>query len=85
MIKGLKKNYLYYMLLFGILSSGFILFLSFASSPQMQMTIVMLTSFFYVGFALFHHYLNNDLSVKVVIEYVLIAALGISIVYFYLI
>jgi hypothetical protein len=64
--------------------SGFFLFLTFASQPQTQIMIVMLTSFFYVGFALFHHYLNRDLSAKVVIEYVLIAALGISLVFFYL-
>ncbi len=83
-MKTFKTQYLYYLLLLGILSAGFILFLSFSSNPQMQMAIVTLTSFFYVGFALFHHFLNKDLSVKVVIEYVLIAALGISIVYFYL-
>lgn len=80
----LRKDSLYYLLLFVVLVSGFILFLTFASNPQFQMITVMVTSFFYVGFALFHHYLKNDLSVKVVIEYVLIAALGISIVYFYL-
>ena len=84
MIKTLKKHSLYYMLLSMILLSGFFLFLSFAAQPQTQMIIVMLTSFFYVGFALFHHYLNGDLSVKVVVEYVLIAALGMSIVFFYL-
>lgn len=67
-----------------ILFSGFLLFLAFAPSPQTQMMIVMLTSFFYVSFALFHHFLNGDLNVKIVIEYVLIAALGMSIVFFYL-
>ena len=79
----LRKDFLYYLLLFVVLLSGFILFLFFATDPQFQMITVILTSFFYVGFALLHHYLKNDLSVKVVIEYVLIASLGISIVYFY--
>jgi hypothetical protein len=72
MMKALKKHSLYYFLLLMVLMSGFFLFISFASDPQMQVMIVILTSFFYVGFALFHHYLNRDLSVKVVVEYVLI-------------
>jgi hypothetical protein len=84
MIKALKKHSLYYSLLGGILFCGFLLFLSFATNPQAQMMIVLLTSFFYVGFALFHHHLNHDLSAKVVVEYVLIATLGVSLVYFYL-
>jgi hypothetical protein len=84
MISVLKKNSWYYFLLAGILLSGFLFFLSFAANPRAQMMIVMLTSFSYVGFALIHHYLNNDLSAKVVLEYVLISALGISLVFFYL-
>jgi hypothetical protein len=84
MIKALKKHSLYYILLSLVLMSGFFLFLSFSSHPQTQVMIVMLTSFAYVGFALLHHYMNGDLTVKVVVEYVLIAALGISLVFFYL-
>ena len=83
-MKNLKKHYLYYVLLALILLCGLLLFVSFSSQPQTQMIIVLLTSFFYVGFALFHHFLNHDLSAKVVVEYVLIAALGVSVVFFYL-
>lgn len=84
MLNTMKKQSVYYLLLGIVLLSGFLLFISFTESPQLQMVTVILTSFFYVGFALFQHYLTRDLTVKVVIEYVLIAALGITIVFFYL-
>lgn len=84
MVKLLKKNSIYYTLLLSVMISGFGVFLSLANNPQLQMITVVLLSFFYVGFAVLHHYLTNDLSVKVVIEYVLMAALGITLVYFYL-
>lgn len=84
MLALLKKNSFYYALLGIVLVSGFVLFLYFMAYPQLQMATVILTSFFYVGFALLHQYLHSDLSIKVVIEYVLIASLGITIVYFYL-
>ncbi len=84
MIQRLKQNKLYYLFLFLILAVSFILFLSFAPNAQLQLATVVLAACCYIGFGLFHHHLRGDVTAKVVIEYVLIGALGITIVFFYL-
>lgn len=56
----------------------------FPSNRQIQMIMVVLAAFIYVIWGLLHHFLNHDLKTKIVIEYILIAGLGISAVFFLL-
>lgn len=81
-IKGIKKHFGYYFSLVIILSLG--TFLSFQTSydRQLQMLIVIMMVFFYVGWGILHHLLEHDLSIKIVIEYVLIGSLAMSIILF---
>lgn len=79
----MKKNHIaYYFLLSAILLGG--LSLVFAVSPdrQAQMMIVVGMGFSYVLVGVIHHLINHDLVAKIVIEYVLIAALGIAAAFF---
>ncbi len=79
----MKKNHIaYYFLLSAILLGG--LSLVFAVSPdrQTQMMIVVGLGFSYVLVGVIHHLINHDLVAKIVIEYVLIAALGIAAAFF---
>lgn len=79
----MKKNHIaYYFLLSAILLGG--LSLVFAVSPdrQVQMMIVVGLGFSYVLIGVIHHLINHDLVAKIVIEYVLIAALGIAAAFF---
>ncbi len=62
-------------LLLIILSSGF---------PHIQMTYVVLMAFFYVLWGILHHIFHHDLHTKIVLEYVLFASLGITVIYFLL-
>lgn len=48
------------------------------------MAIIIFAACFYVFWAVIHHLMHHDLSGKVVVEYVLIAMVGISLVYFVL-
>ena len=82
MQKKRKSHSAYYLVLTMILTSGLIW--TYLSSPnrQLQMTIVVLTTFFYVAFGTLHHYINHDLNTKIVIEYTLIGSLGLSLVFF---
>lgn len=82
MTKKFHDHLAYYISLILILGLGFLG--AFLASPdrQLQMSIVVLTTFSYVGFGLLHHLISHDLNLKIVIEYVLIGSLGLSLIFF---
>lgn len=51
---------------------------------QLQMIAVLCTVVLYVLWGILHHHLHHDLSSKIVVEYVLIGALGMVVVFFFL-
>ena len=82
-MKKLEKHIGYYISLFAILGTGFaIIFLSFDRS--LQILSLVLTAFFYVLWGIIHHLIHHNLTAKIVVEYSLMGALGIAIVFFIL-
>lgn len=73
----MKKHISYYLSLLAILLLGFLFIVLTANIPQMQTIAILMTTFFYVVWGIIHHVIHHDTTVKVVIEYVLIGALGI--------
>jgi intracellular septation protein A len=84
MIQRIKAHLGYYTVFLLMAVLGFYLLLANASSEQGRMTIVVLLAFFYVVWGLLHHYVHHDISTKIVLEYVLVGALGISVIFFLL-
>lgn len=82
MHKKLKKHTGYYFSLFIILMLG--LLLTFLATPNFmfQTIVILMTIFFYVLWGILHHLINHELTVKIVIEYILIGLLGVSILFF---
>ncbi len=74
----------YSLSLFAIVGLGVLLALQFSYSKQLQMLVIVITAFLYVGVSILHHKENHDLTAKIVIEYTLIGALGMTIVSFFL-
>ena len=68
--------------LIGIL--GFFLMAANTQSPELRMSVIILLTTFYIIWGLLHHYIHHDISAKIVLEYVLVGALGISVIYFLL-
>lgn len=85
MNKKIQDHIPYIVSLVIILGLGLLLGLQFSYSKQVQMLIVVMTTFLYVGIGLFHHKQNHDLATKIVVEYTLIGGLGMTIVSFILI
>lgn len=81
MKKNLKKHLLYYVSLFSIFFVGFILTL-FAPDLKSQSLIIVITIILYVVWGILHHYINHELTLKIVVEYSLIGLLGVSILFF---
>ena len=84
MKKKIKKHFAYYFSLFIILFFGLILV--FLSSPnvKMQEFVTLVTVFFYIVSGILHHYINHEINVKIMVEYILIGLLGLSIIFFVL-
>ncbi len=83
-LKHIKKHLLYYLSFISIQVAGWLLFLAVNPDRQLQMMVVILISSFSTVFALIHHKVSHTLTSKIVVEYVLIAALGISLMFIYL-
>lgn len=81
-MKKIKKHSFYYLSLLTILFLGLVLTFLAAPNIKLQGIIILLTVFFYVLWGILHHLINHELTAKIMIEYVLIGALGLSILFF---
>ncbi len=82
--KKINEHLLYYISLFIILFLGFILIISLSVNKSLQLAVFIVLALFYVIWGLLHHYMNHELMTKVVVEYILIASLGVAIMLFLL-
>ena len=84
MKKHLQKHHIYYVSVLCVQLLG--LYLTYLTSFdfRLQMLVVILVTFIYTGWALLHHYVEHDLTSKIVIEYLLMGCFGITIVFFLL-
>ena len=78
----MKKHLAYYISLLIFLVLGIVLMISVSPDRFMQMIILIALSVLYAVIGIIHHLINHDLVFKIMIEYVLIAMLGISIALF---
>lgn len=84
MIVNLKKHLFYYLSLLGIVFLGIFLVLQLSFDRKLQVLLIVITAFFYVFWGILHHFLDHDLNIKIVVEYILIGSLGMTIILFLL-
>lgn len=82
MKKLFKKHITYYLSLLLLMALGVSLTLIAAPNIKLQSSIILITILFYMLLGMFHHLINHELTLKIVIEYLLIGFLGMSIVFF---
>jgi len=80
-VKSTKSHIQHYVPLFGILFACIVGFSVFSYDRLFQMTVVLGSSLAYVAWGVVHHYIHKDLHLSVIIEYITIAALGVSVVF----
>jgi hypothetical protein len=76
-----KSNLLHYSALVVMMNILIGAYLFFGFSRIYQMIIVLTTGIAYVLWGILHHHLNDDLHLKVVAEYVLVALLAELIIF----
>jgi len=69
----IKKKPFEYLLLFFILSLGAFAFIFLSYTPHAQRRVIYLTGASYLFWSLMHHYKRGDLSLSIMLEYLLIA------------
>ena len=79
--EDIKENTGHYLALLFILVFGVGALVYFQRMPQMQIVSLFLTASFYVLWGIIHHYLEDDLHIKVVVEYATVAMLGFLIIW----
>ncbi|MBF8250353.1 MAG: hypothetical protein HW400_954 [Candidatus Levybacteria bacterium] len=83
MLKRISEHAIYYASLIIILSLSFLLAYN-SQDRSFQIGVIVTTTFFYVLWGILHHLMNHDLHMKIVIEYILIGAFGLTIIFFLL-
>lgn len=78
----IKEHIGYYLSMIIMVSLGIFLALQASYNLRLQVTIIVVTAFWYVLWGIAHHVIEHDLSSKIVVEYVLIGSLGMSIMFF---
>lgn len=77
-----RRHVGYYVGLLIVFGAGLVLISQAFHSLNLVMAVTIFMAVFYVGWALLHHYIHHDIHAKIVVEYTLLGALGISVVYF---
>jgi len=84
MHEKIRNHLAYYISLIIMLSLGLVLIFLTRPNIVIQGLAILLTVFFYVLWGILHHFINHQLTLRIVVEYILIGALGISILFFML-
>lgn len=74
----------YYVSLSVILGLGLLFVILASPNKNLQLILIVLTTLFYILFGIVHHLINHDISLSIVLEYLIIGVLGISILFFFL-
>lgn len=84
LIEKIKENFKHYLILAVILNIGFVFFIYFQYVKTIQLLVVVLMGFAFIMWGIVHHYLEGDLHLRVVLEYLSTAILGLLIIWFLL-
>lgn len=78
MIPTFKKHFWFYLsfLVFQII--GYFLVVYTAYDKHIQLSILYITTVFYIFWSLLHQYIHHHINAKIVVEYVLVGFLGLS-------
>ncbi len=74
--ENIKEHFGHYLVLLFILTFGAFAFFYFQRHPQAQTVSIFLTASFYVLWGIIHHYLEGNLHIRIIFEYLAVALLG---------
>lgn len=72
-----RTHLVHYTTILGIILLGIALLILFSANRGIQLVILITISLLYLAYGILHHSLEHDLTLKIVVEYVLVAVLAI--------
>lgn len=81
-MRQIVEHIKYYFLLLIIFCVSFGLIMYFSPNRYLQMLTLLCMAILYVVLGIFHHLKNHNFVFKIMVEYVLIAALGLAAMFF---
>lgn len=83
-IKSIQKGWLDFLVLGLVLILGGIFFINASHSLYRQKVSLVFTALAYIVWGVVHHWRQDDLNLKIVVEYIFMAIIGVSLAYFVL-
>lgn len=80
-MKHIAKQLPHYLSLIGVFIAGIIGIYLFSYDKFFQMAIVIAVAASYVTWGIVHHWIHKDLYLSIVIEYLVVAVLGVILVF----
>lgn len=80
-MKRIAKHLPHYLSLIGILLAGLVGLYFFSYDKLFQAGVASAMAIAYIGWGVVHHSIHRDLSLSVVIEYLMVASLGLVIIF----
>ncbi|MBI3396981.1 hypothetical protein HY045_00735 [Candidatus Woesebacteria bacterium] len=80
-MKNISRHLPHYLTLFGVFGAGILAFVLFSYDKVFQFGVSIALSAAYVAWGVVHHYVHRDLHLAVVVEYLVVAILGLVIVF----
>lgn len=80
-MKKTARNIQHFLPLIGILGAGLLAFFLFSYDQKFQLAAIIATAAGYIAWGIVHHVMKKDISFEVVLEYVIVAILGVIIVW----
>lgn len=80
-MKAFTKHIQHYLPLVSIIIAGVLGFTLFSYDEVFQFAVSIAVAVAYVAWGLIHHHLHRDLHLSVVIEYLVIAVLGLVVIF----
>ncbi|HEX7041906.1 MAG TPA: hypothetical protein VF189_01535 [Patescibacteria group bacterium] len=80
----MKKHLGYYISFLLILGGGIYAVFSSQSDKSLQMKFVVMLAGAYVIWGILHHYIHHSVTLRLIVEYIVVAALGVAVVFFIL-
>lgn len=80
----MKRHLGYYISFFLILIGGMFVIFQNQGDKTLTLEFVSLIAFFYVLWGLLHHLVHHSVTLRIVIEYIVVALLGVAVIFFIL-
>lgn len=80
-MKDLSKDIQHYVPLIGIFLAGILGFAAFSFDRVFQATLILALAAAYVFWGIVHHHIHKDLHLSVILEYIVVATLGVVVVF----